>query len=46
MTNARLEMVKCKNVESTYQCVEKCSVEECIEAMEKLGDVDGDTYNN
>ncbi|XP_052291674.1 uncharacterized protein LOC127900563 [Citrus sinensis] len=31
--------------ESTSQCVEKLSIEECIEAVEKLGDIDGDTYN-
>ncbi|ESR42149.1 hypothetical protein KPL70_017530 [Citrus sinensis] len=45
MMNARMEMVKCKSAESTSQCVEKWSIEECIEAMEKLGDIDGDTYN-
>ena len=43
--NARLEMVKCKSVESTSQCVEKWSIEECVEAVEKLRDVEGDTYN-
>ncbi|KAH9723053.1 hypothetical protein KPL70_006962 [Citrus sinensis] len=43
--NARMEMIKCKNAESTSQCVEKLSIEECIEAVEKLGDIDGDTYN-
>ena len=43
--NARMEMVKCKSAESTSQCVEKWSIEKCIEAVEKLGDIDGDTYN-
>ncbi|GAY50380.1 hypothetical protein CUMW_126140 [Citrus unshiu] len=43
--NARLEMVKCKSAESTFQCVEKWSIEECIEAVEKFGYVDRDTYN-
>ncbi|GAY44762.1 hypothetical protein CUMW_084350 [Citrus unshiu] len=43
--NARMEMVKCKSAESTSQCVEKWYIEECIEAVEKLGDIDGDTYN-
>ncbi|GAY67030.1 hypothetical protein CUMW_253420, partial [Citrus unshiu] len=43
--NAKMEMVKCKSVESTSQCVEKWYIEECIEAVEKLGDIDGDTYN-
>ncbi|ESR49732.1 hypothetical protein CICLE_v10033396mg [Citrus x clementina] len=43
--NARMEMVKCKSAESTSQCVEKWSIEECIEVVEKLGDIDGDTYN-
>ncbi|KAH9779846.1 hypothetical protein KPL71_007861 [Citrus sinensis] len=43
--NARMEMVKCKSAESTSQCIEKWSIEECIEAGEKLGDIDGDTYN-
>ncbi|GAY49653.1 hypothetical protein CUMW_120780 [Citrus unshiu] len=43
--NARMEMFKCKSAESTSQCVEKLSIKECIEAMEKLGDIDGDTYN-
>ena len=45
LMNARLEMVKCKSAESTSQCVEKWSIEECIEVVEKLGDVNGDTYN-
>lgn len=43
--NARLKMVKCKSTESTSQCVEKWYIEECIEAVEKLRDVNGDTYN-
>ena len=43
--NARLEMVKCKSAESTSQCVEKQSIEECIKVVEKLRDVNGDTYN-
>ena len=43
--NVRMKMVKCKSAESTPQCVEKWSIEECIEAVEKLGDINGDTYN-
>ncbi|ESR41502.1 hypothetical protein CICLE_v10013525mg, partial [Citrus x clementina] len=43
--NARIEMVKGKSAESTSQCVEKWYIEECIEAVEKLGDINGDTYN-
>ncbi|GAY55212.1 hypothetical protein CUMW_162670 [Citrus unshiu] len=43
--NARMKMVKCKSTESTSQCIEEWSIEECIEAVEKLGDIDGDTYN-
>lgn len=43
--NARLEMVKCKTVKSTSQCVEKWFVEESNETVEKQGDIDGDTYN-
>ena len=43
--NARMEMVKCKSAESTSQCVKKWFIEKCIEAVEKLGDIDGDTYN-
>ncbi|GAY49567.1 hypothetical protein CUMW_120110 [Citrus unshiu] len=43
--NARMEMVKCKSAKSTSQCVEEWSIEECIKAVEKLGDIDGDTYN-
>ncbi|KAH9779645.1 hypothetical protein KPL71_007775 [Citrus sinensis] len=43
--NARMEMIKCKSAESTSQCVEKWSIEECFEVVEKLGDSDGDTYN-
>ncbi|KAH9682422.1 Myb DNA-bind 3 domain-containing protein [Citrus sinensis] len=39
--NARMEMVKCKSAESTSQCIEKWSIKECIEAVEKLGDIDG-----
>ncbi|KAH9706750.1 hypothetical protein KPL70_012329 [Citrus sinensis] len=45
MMNVRMKMVKCKSAESTPQCVEKWSIEECIEAVEKLGDINGDTYN-
>lgn len=41
--NTRLEMVKCKNTESTSQCDEKWSIKECIKVVEKLGDVDGET---
>ena len=43
--NARLEMVKCKSAESTFQFVEKWYVEECTEAVKKFGYVDRDTYN-
>lgn len=36
VTNARLEIVKYISAELTFQYVEKWSIEECIEVVEKL----------
>ncbi|KAK3195370.1 hypothetical protein Dsin_026680 [Dipteronia sinensis] len=42
---AILEKVKAKSVESTGKSCEQYSVTECTEALESLGDIDGDTFN-
>ncbi|KAK3220551.1 hypothetical protein Dsin_014521 [Dipteronia sinensis] len=42
---ARLEKVKVKSVESTGKSCEQFSVTECMEVLESLGDIDGNTFN-
>ncbi|KAK3222659.1 hypothetical protein Dsin_009684 [Dipteronia sinensis] len=42
---ARLEKVKVKSAESTGKSYEQFSVTECMEALESLGDIDGNTFN-
>ncbi|KAK2658231.1 hypothetical protein Ddye_004764 [Dipteronia dyeriana] len=42
---ARLEKVNVKSAESTAKSCEQFSVTECMEALERLRDIDGDTFN-
>ncbi|KAK3206414.1 hypothetical protein Dsin_020460 [Dipteronia sinensis] len=42
---ARLEKVNVKSAESTGKSGEQFSVTECIEALESLRDIDGNTFN-
>ncbi|KAK2655020.1 hypothetical protein Ddye_008072 [Dipteronia dyeriana] len=41
----RLDKVKVKSAESTTKSCEQFSITECMEALESLGDIDGDTFN-
>ncbi|KAK2656265.1 hypothetical protein Ddye_009317 [Dipteronia dyeriana] len=43
--NARLVKVKANSVESTTKSDEQYFVTECMEALESLRDIDGDTFN-
>ncbi|KAK2647354.1 hypothetical protein Ddye_014843 [Dipteronia dyeriana] len=43
--NARLMKFKAKSTESTTKSDEQYSVTECMEALESLRDIDGDTFN-
>ena len=43
--SARLAKVKSKSAESTTKSDEQYSVTECMEALEALKDIDGDTFN-
>lgn len=42
---ARLEKVKVKSSSSSAKSCEQFSITECMEALESLGNIDGDTFN-